>query len=302
MVPVIPGRAWIMLFALTFFWGSMWPLLKIAAYEIPLITLRGGSALLAATILMLIALVTGRRLLPGTGEIRRIGLCAIFLVFCWFYLSALGVSLLPAGRTALLAYTMPFFALVIGVVFLKEKVTGARLFGVAAGIAAVLVLTWNDLQAISRHGFPIGALAVLGGALVWSIGSTLQKEFRFQTPVSVLTAWMLILGGVPLLSVGLMLEPQTWVNSVSAEALIAAACTAVLSQGLGFWCWSTMLKLTDIAFCSIAILIVPLASLMLSFILLGEKLGMTEFFGLGLITIGLATVLPLGGLKSVLFR
>jgi len=46
----------------------------------------------------------------------------------------------------------------------------------------------------------------------------------------------------------------------------------------------------------------PLASLMLSFILLGEKLGMTEFFGLGLITIGLATVLPLGGLKSLLFR
>jgi drug/metabolite transporter (DMT)-like permease len=296
----IPAQAWILLIALMFCWGAMWPLIKVATAEIPVLSLRGLSALLAAIALLATAMVTRKRLFPLKAEWKKIAICAFFLVFAWFYLSALAVSLLPAGRAALLAYTMPFFSLVIGVIFLKEKITAKRLVGVVSCVSAVLVLAWSSLQDIAEQGFPVGILAILSAALIWSIGSTLQKRYNFQTPVTVTLGWMLIIGGIPLSILALALDPITWVSTASQNALLATLGVAILSQAFGFWCWSTILKLTDIAFASIAVLCVPMMSQILSFFLVGEVFGWVEFAGLSLITLGLATVLPLSGVKTLL--
>jgi drug/metabolite transporter (DMT)-like permease len=296
----IPKRAWILLLALMFCWGAMWPLIKIATAEVPVLSLRGLSALIAAAVLLGSAVVTRKGLLPIANEWKKIALCSIFLVFAWFYFSALAVSLLPAGRAALLAYTMPFFSLVIGVIFLHEKITSKRLIGVMCCLSAVLLLAWNDLQGIASQGIPVGILAILAAALIWSIGSILQKQFNFQTPVTVTLGWMLIIGGVPLSILALLLDPTEWVFTASNQALLATLAIAVLSQAFGFWCWSTILKLTDVAFASIAVLCVPMMSQAMSFILVGEAFGLVEFVGLLLITLGLATVLPLNGLKTAL--
>ncbi|MDF1750847.1 MAG: DMT family transporter, partial [Alphaproteobacteria bacterium] len=145
-----------------------------------------------------------------------------------------------------------------------------------------------------------GILAILGAALIWSIGSTLQKEFNFQTPVTVTLGWMLIIGGVPLSILALLIDSPDWIFSASNNALLATLAIAILSQAFGFWCWSTILKLTDIAFASIAVLCVPMMSQIMSFILVGEVFGWVEFIGLSLITLGLATVLPLSSLKTLL--
>lgn len=298
----IPLRAWLLLLLLTLAWGSMWPFLKIALAEIPLMSLRASSASLGGVVLLFAAFLTGRRIRPAAGESGKIVLTAVFTTLCWFYLSGLAVTLLPAGRAALLAYTMPFFSLLISIFFLKERVTRKRYIGVFAGVAAIFVLSWDDVMRAGADGFPLGIVAILLAAVTWSIGSTMQKNYMFQTPVSVLTGWMLVVGGIPLCIIASGTDSLAWIGTVSPQALFAAVSIAIFSTALGMLCWSGILKLTDIGFASIAVLSVPVMSQILSFILLGESFDLTKGIGLALILFGLSTILPLNGLMQRLTR
>ncbi len=287
----VPVAAWLLLLCLTFAWGSMWPLLKLALTEIPLLTFRAGSAACAGLIMFGVAAISGIALRPAAGEARKVVLCAAVNVTMWFFLSALAVTYLPAGRAALLAYTMPLWALVVGVLFLKERLTLRRCLGVAAGIGAVLVFAWDDLRTAGAAG--IGIAAILAAALTWSVGSTLQKHFNFKTPVSVLVAWQFVLGSMPLMALALGTEETAWIADISMPVIASAISVTLISQAFGLWCWSMILKLTDMAFASIAVLTVPLMSQVLSILFLGEPFGPVELAGMLLITFGLATVLPL---------
>jgi drug/metabolite transporter (DMT)-like permease len=304
----VPPAAWLLLAGLTVAWGSMWPLLKIALGDIPLFSLRAGSAVGAAMVLFAVAAASGIALAPKREERGKLVLCALVAVSAWFFLSALGVSLLPAGRAALLAYTMPLWALLIGVIFLNERLTLRRLLGVASGLAAILLFVQDDLAAASGPenpdpAFPaLGIIVILGAALAWSVGSTLQKQFDFKTPLSTLVGWQFLIGSVPLAGVAVMTDGIAWVATVSAEALLAALSVTLVSQAFGLWCWYSILKLTDMAFASIAVLSVPLMTQVLSAVLLGETFGPVEAAGLALITLGLATVLPLQGIAGRLRR
>lgn len=291
----VPAMAWLLLCGLTLAWGSMWPFMKLALTEVPLLTFRSSSALVAGLVMLVGAAAFGSRIRPAAGEFPKIFLVATFAVTLWFFLSALGVQYLTAGRAVLLAYTMPLFAMLIGVVGYGERITLKRGFGVASATAAVLVLAWQDLfMAESGAGLPIGVVAMLGAAFCWSLGSTLQKRFQFQTPVHVLVGWMFLSGAVPLGIAAGVRDPAIDWTELSLPVLSAALCVTLISQAFGLWCWSMILKLTDVAFASIAVLTVPLATQVLSFIILGETFGLTEGLGLVMILLGLTAVLPVG--------
>lgn len=295
----VPPQAWLLLAFLAIAWGSMWPLIKLAVAEIPLMTLRASSAYIGAAVLFGVATAMGHSLKPARGEIGRMILCSFFLVTLWLILSATALSVLPAGRTALLAYTMPFFALVLGVLFFRETASRGRLVGVGLGLAAVAVLSGDALADIDGAAARIGIPAVLGAAITWAVGSKLQIAFRFSTPLTVANGWMMTIGGIPIVCLAFYLDGGQWIDTVSTPALAAALAVAVMSQALGFLSWTTLLKLTDIAFASIAILVVPITSLGLSFLFLGEVMGTRDTIGMALLLLGLATVLPV---KSVLRR
>lgn len=292
----IPALAWILLAALTIAWGSMWPLLKIAVSEIPLFSFRAGSAVVASILLFCVTWLSGFSARPVKGEFPKIAIVGLFGVALWFVLSALSVSLLPAGRAALLAYTMPFWALIVAVLFLGERLTSRRALGVSAGLGAIVLLSWRDLSGGGGEETSLlGIATVLCAAVVWSVGSTLQKEFAFKTPVSAHLAWQLTIGAAPLTAVALLVDSTDWIAIVSQRAVIAALVVSIISLAFGLWCWSMILKLTNMAFASIAVLSVPAASLCLSAYLLGEPLGLTELGGLALLLGGLATILPFRG-------
>ena len=297
-----PVLAWVLLVFLTIAWGSMWPLMKITVAEIPIFTLRGSMAVLAGLVLFGIARALGRPLIPVAGETGKILICGFFAIFVWFTLSAFALTMLPAGRAALLAYTMPFFAFVIGVLVFREPVTLRRVIGVGCSLAAISVLGGEDIRALftGTSGFPAGLAIILAAALTWAIGSTLQTRFGLKTPTTVFAAWMLVASGIPLSLYGVATEPLTWWQPLSNAAIWAYVIVCLVSTAFGFWCWSMILKLTPLSFASIAVLSVPMMSQVLSFLVLGEAFGWTEFFGLVLITTGLVTILPLDGLRGYL--
>ncbi|MGE4221138.1 MAG: DMT family transporter [Alphaproteobacteria bacterium] len=278
---------------LTLVWGTDWAVMKWVLAEIPILTFRVVTAFGGGVLVLALCLLLGHRIRLPRSEWRPAALAALFNVTGWFLLTAIALTLLPAGRAAVLAYTMPLFAFLAGMALRGDRATLRGLAGLACGLAAVLLLAVRDAAHLGAA--PLGVLAILGAAASWGIGTVLQKR-DWSVPVLVLAGWQLLLGGLPILPVALMVDQAPFARLTpggwAAMAYITGA--AVL---FGYFAWFSLVRLVSTSVASLAVLPVPLVGVMTGSLWLGEHLGWTEAGALLLVTVSLATVLPMPGLN-----
>ena len=130
---------------------------------------------------------------------------ALFNITGWNGLVLFGVQQMPAGRSAILAYTMPVWATLVSLMVLHEPLSRRKVVGLALGMAGMLVLLGDDLTAIA--GRPFGALMILGAAIIWAIGTVLLRKFKPAVPQNTLTGWMMLVGWVPIAIPAPVLDP-----------------------------------------------------------------------------------------------
>jgi len=283
----LAAAAWLV--GLTLAWGLGWPMMKYAVSEIPLYSFRITTAWGGGLLVLALSALQGNTVALPRREWKPAALSAFFNVTCWFYFTALALTLLPAGRAAVLAYTMPLFAIVAARVMLKEPITRRKTAGIALGVPAILMLAGDGVQRLGEA--PAGVLAILAAAATWGIGTVVQKRV-WQTPALTLIGWQLLLGGLPMGVMAVIHDsaPFAHLTLYGALAIAYVICFATL---VGFWAWFTILAMAPASVASIAVLPVPLVGLLSSALVLGEPIGWREMLALALITAALATVLPL---------
>lgn len=284
-----PKAAWALLVVLALAWGTTWPMMKIAVAEIPIFSFRALCIIGVGVATLAMSKLMHGRILPNPGEwltIFRVGLIA---VTCWYIFSAVAVLYLPAGRSALLAFTSPLWALIVEAVFYRVPVTRRRLIAVGLSLAAIGVLGHEALLASDLELF--GLIAILAAACAWATSSIMQQRAGFKTPLMAVMGWQMFLGGMPVILLAPVIDGFAWTETVSLNALLATASVTFWSTCFGVYSWYTILRMTTIAFASIASLVVPFTALMLSTFLLGEAFTWVEGVGLVLITCALATTI-----------
>jgi drug/metabolite transporter (DMT)-like permease len=285
----LPLAAVVWLVGLTLAWGIGWPLMKYAVSEIPLYTFRITTAWGGGLLVLALSALQGNSVALPRCDWRPAALSALFNITGWFYFTALGLTLLPAGRAVVLAYTMPLFAILAARLMLKEPITGRKGAGLALGAAAVLLLLGESAQRLGDA--PAGVLAIVAAAASWGIGTVVQKRV-WRTPVLTLIGWQLLLGGVPLGALAALHDTAPFAH-LTLYGVLAMTYVIGIATLFGFWAWFTILTLAPASVASIAILPVPMIGVLSSALVLGEPVGWREMLALALITLALATVLPL---------
>jgi drug/metabolite transporter (DMT)-like permease len=286
-------RGFLLLGFLTLTWGLGWPIMKVALGEMPpwsfrtLCLIGGGLAILA------LARAKGDSLRIPRGELGSLLLVAGVNVTGWNLLSAYGIVMMEAGRAAILAYTMPLWAALLGRFFLGERLTPARLCGLALGLCGLAVLMGPEIAALERA--PLGSLFMLGAAFSWALGTVLIKGRAWSMPTPVFAGWQLLLGGLPVLAGTLVLEPLFWGLDLSARGSLAVAYVVVVGVVLGYWGWLKVIQIFPVTVASLGTLAVPAIGVLSGGLLLGEPLGWRELAALGLVVLGLAGVMVTPG-------
>ncbi|HZW18677.1 MAG TPA: EamA family transporter [Luteimonas sp.] len=135
-----------------------------------------------------------------------------------------------AGKTALLAYTMPFWAVPVAWLVLRERPTGLQLASIAVALVGLLLVLepWRGL------GVPGSAALAIGGGACWAIGMVLSKRLfqRGETGLLSLTAWQMLVGSIGLVVVAACVDERgiEW----NASFVAALAYNAVLASGLAW--------------------------------------------------------------------
>lgn len=223
------------------------------------------------------------------GEWGRLALLALVNISAWDMLVAFGVVLIPSGRAAILAYTMPVWAVPLSIWLLGDRMTGRKLAGLALGLAALALLLGQDLGQLSAA--PVGSLLVLGAAVSWALGTVLQKRYPVRLPAAAYTAWIMLLGGAPIFIGALLLEDLRSLRNVSLWPALGLAYNVLVAFAFAHCAWIKIAISVPVSVFSIGMLIIPVIGVLSGAVFLGERPSWSEIAALVSVLAALATVI-----------
>jgi len=286
------ARALLPIALLTLIWGCNWPVLKMGVTEMAPLTFRGLTLPFAAAGMLAVAALSGDSLRVPRAWWGRVAALALFNIAGWNGLVLFGVQQMPAGRSAILAYTMPIWATMIATMVLHEPLSRRKLAGLVLGASGMLLLIGDEVRVIRQA--PLGALLILAAAVVWAIGTVLLRKWKPPIAQNALSGWMMLLGWMPLALAAPLFDPQpiaTTLAALSARGWFALAYNIFLAGTVAHWAWFTLARTLPVAASSLSSLPVPVVGVFSGIVLLGERPGVQEWLALGLVVLALFVVL-----------
>src|SRR5260221_489463 len=284
----LPARLWWVLIGLTLVWGCNWTAMKLAIADVAPFTFRTLCLGLGSGVLFAFLRASGQPLVVPRDQWRRLALLAFFNITCWNLLVVYGLSMMPSGRAAILAYTMPAWSIPLSILLLGERLTARKLLGLALGVTGMLLLVWDEFHRL--QGAPFGALLVLGAAFTWAIGTILQKKYPVRAPLAGFTAWLMLIGGVPIYIGALLLEDFSKLANVGLPSALGAAYNVLLAFAWAHWAWIKLATSVSVTVFSLCMLLIPVVGVFSGMLFLGEQPGWPEYTALAFVLGSLATV------------
>lgn len=285
----LPRDGLLLLAAITLFWGLNWPVMKVAVEEVPVWTFRTICLAVGGVGLLVIGRLSGQSLRIPRGELRPLLLTAFFNVTGWHLCSAFGLLYMSAGRASILGLTMPLWATLLAIPILGERLTRTTAIGLVLGLAGLGALILPEWRQIA--GQPIGVMFMLSAAMFWAAGTVSFKYFRWTMPLSALTGWQLLLGGVPVAVGALIFDADFAPTAVSHTGWLATLGAALFPMLFCQWAWFRVVASFPAAVASIGIVAIPAVGVFSGALLLGEPVGIDVLISLALVSGALGVVL-----------
>ncbi len=277
--------ALIALAILSLVWGFNWIVMKAVLAFVGPLTFSAMRYVFGTVVLFAVLALRGENLAPTPWrDTLLIGLAQTTGFQATVQLALIAGG---AGKTALLAYTMPFWVIPLAWVMLGDRPSARQWLYIAVAAAGlVLVLEpWNV-----RVGFA-SALLALGGGVCWAFGTVLAKRLFLSTPLSPLrlTAWQMLYGTVFLVALALSLHERA--TAWSPQLIGALVYNGVLSSGLAWALWLFVVQRLPANVAGLASLITPMLGVAFAWAILGERPDASEALGIAIIIIALYAVL-----------
>jgi drug/metabolite transporter (DMT)-like permease len=290
--PHAPLIAFVYLGIIVLTWAGNWPLMKLAIGQAPplkfvLLRLAGSLVLIAPALL-----VARQPLLPYRGERLTLFWVGELQVAGFLICSIIGLSILPAGRAIVLGYTMPLWAIPIGVFVWPEPHGRAQLIGAAIGFAGLVLfmnpglVDWSDPRILG------GNAMLLLAAILWALGSCLYRRRRFRSPFWVQTFWQLAVSVVPVAAIVIVAAPGPVHWSPMLLAIVVYNC--VVTTALGYFFWGKVLSMMPAAMAGQVLTLTPIGGFALSLLIFGGTLSLDVIVSIVLIVAGIFVTLRRG--------
>ena len=285
---MITRKQLLALLAITLMWGINWPMMKLSLRELSPLYFRALTMSSGAIALFIFYRSRGLRMLPQGSEWRTVVTLGLPNMLGWHTAAILGVKELASGRAAILGFTMPIWTVLLGALFLGEKLTLRTSIAVLAVAAAIGLLVSNELGALA--GRPVGIFWMEFAALLWAVGTLMMRRARFTLPVETLTVWMLILTSLCLWALALVMEPwPQW--QFSAPMWASLAYGAFINYGFAQIIWFGMARNLPPATSAMSIMAVPLIGTLAATCILGELPHWEDYVAMVCVVAAIAAVL-----------
>jgi len=282
--PTRPHGALIALAATVLIWSYSWIVMKQALHyagPFEFVALRYA----LGTVVLGVVLVATRRPLrpPALAGTIVVGVAQ---TAAFQGLSQLALTTGGVGHVALLAYAMPFWAVLLAWALLNDRPTRRHWLGIVlAAIGLVCVIApWEGL------GSTQGTVYALLGGICWALGTVVSKKIfiRDRPDPLTFTAWQMGFGSIALIAVALCTPERAIEWSAPFVGLLAYS--VFFATSLAWALWLLVVQRLPATVASISSLAVPVTSVLMAWVILAEAPSVSEWIGIAFVVAGLIAV------------
>jgi drug/metabolite transporter (DMT)-like permease len=277
-----------MLVVLCLIWGTTWPIIKIALTEIDPFSMRICTYALGTLTLAAFCLVTRRSVrIPNLRTWGHVFVASMLNVVPFPLLTAFGQLATTTSRVSILAYTMPIWSVVLAWIFLGERLTRMQTFALVLCTVGLAILIYP----LTANGVPIGVVLTIIAAIGWSGGTVYLKWAHIEADPMSVAMWQLVIAFLTVTGFTLLYQGGVTYSGAHVESLSAMVLAGVMGTGIAYGLWFASVRRLPASTASLGVLSVPVVGVVMSMILLGERLTPADVVGFTLIFAASACVL-----------
>ncbi len=285
-------RAYLLLIGLVVVWGSHWVVVKVGLETIPPFTygvlrLVGGMVVLAA-------------LMAATGRLRRPERLDWPIIVSYGLLAvALGIAMMnlalphiPAGRSSILAYTIPLWVVPVMLVVARVLPTRAELLGLGLGLLGLVLLLNPVAIDWGGEGALLGSLLLVVGAMGAAVALVHVRMHPWKGTPFDTQIWQLLVALVPMIVLWLVLERDR-IGQISWDlpTALAVLYSGPLATAFAFWASQMIVRALGPLTTGIGYLGAPVVGVIAGIIVLGEVISPLDIAGVLATGAGIVVVL-----------
>jgi drug/metabolite transporter (DMT)-like permease len=271
-------------------WGSTWLFIKLGLEDLPPLTFAGIRFVIACLLLFAFIRFRGVKLPTSKDDWLLLAVTGVLSFTLNYGLLFWGEQYISSGLAAVLQATIPAFGLVIAHFYLPgERMTWARIIGVALGVCGVGIVFSNQL-ALSGGRALAGCVALVFSSFFVAYSNVLVKARGKNLEPSVIAAGQMFFGMIPLLLVGIPLEGNPLKFHWTLMSVVAMFYLAIVGSVLAFLLYYWLVHNMDVTKSMLIALVTPVVAVVLGMIVLREQLNWRTIAGGVTIMLGIAFI------------
>lgn len=195
---------------------------------------------------------------------------------------------MPTGLASLVLQASAPFTVLLGAVFLRERVSGRQLTGILLAVAGMATIAWQ--QAGNAALLPV--ILTLLGALSWAFGNLSTRQAAPDNPLN-FVLWMSVVPPLPMFALSLAMEGPAEIGhslttlgtSTGLIALAGLAYVVLFGTIVGSGIWTSLMRRNPAGVVAPFSLLVPVVGLSMAFLVLDERPSLLEILA-GVVVIG----------------
>lgn len=235
-----------------------------------------GKLFCASVITLIIVLVRDKGIHIRKKDWPRIIIVGLVGMCIYNNLEAVGIDLTSASVAALILSTIPIFTAVADLVINKNKISKAKLLGIIGSIIGVAILTLGAPEAEIKATI-LGLIVMILGASMWAFYMMNVKPIEKHYDPLVMVSVFATVGMFGNLIIVAFHRPEKMDFSIMVVLLIIVA--SILGFVVTQYFYIKVLKHINVTTVAVFENLIPLTSVVVSFLLFGEVLTGQQLFG-----------------------
>ena len=266
-------------------WAGSFVVVKDTVDEVDPIDIGFLRFVVATPIMFVIFLFTKNKKPMPKKELPSLAVLGLTGVTLLYIFQFIGIDLTTASTSSILINTNAIFIAIFSAVFLKEKFSKKKAAGVIlsfAGVSTIVFAQITNENIVFSDAFVFGCILILLSAICWAVYSIIGKRLLKTYGAIEVTTYAFILGVIFYIPV-VISDIFESVQKIPVNGWISIIYLGVFCSVFGYVAWYYALKNTDASKAAVHLTLIPMFTIILSFIFLNEIL--TPFFLVGAVLI-----------------
>ncbi|GLH75247.1 ABC transporter permease [Bradyrhizobium sp. SSBR45G] len=290
------ARDWSLLGLLSLLWSGSFIFNGLALKELPPLTLVLLRIALAAAILLPVLRLRGLGFPVGIAGWRPYFAVALFNNVVPFCLIVIGQTFITSGLAAVLNATTPLFTIVVMAAAGDERLSARRVAGLIVGLVGVVIL--RSGAGLDGSGDGYGLLFGLGASLSYGIAALLVRRHLASSPPLATATFQLSASSMMMLVIAGVVDQPWHLAMPGLQTWLALIGLAALSTAFAYIVFFQVLRRSGATNVTLVTLLIPLTTILLGSLVLGETISLQEI--VGALVIGSALLVIDGRIFNVL--